>query len=122
MVLVTDGNLTFPLAATMDAAFGFQGGKAAVVVGIGYVTDDPMELLTLRTRDLTPPTPLSAIPHRPGLPPTKGEDYGGSENFYRFLMEELLPAFAGRIAQTPKVVSQLRHFKPLDLLEQSFRA
>jgi pimeloyl-ACP methyl ester carboxylesterase len=78
----------------MDAAFGFQGGKAAVVVGIGYVTDDPMELLTLRTRDLTPPTPLSAIPHRPGLPPTKREDYGGSEDFYRFLMEELLPAIA----------------------------
>ena len=53
-----------------------------------------MELVTLRTRDLTPPTPLSGIPHRPGLPPIKLEDYGGSEHFYRFLMEELLPAFA----------------------------
>jgi predicted alpha/beta superfamily hydrolase len=94
VVLVTDGNLTFPLAATMDAAFGFQGGNSAVLVGIGYATDDPMELLTLRTRDLTPPTPLSGIPHKPGLPPIKLEDYGGSENFYGFLMEELLPAIA----------------------------
>jgi len=53
-----------------------------------------MELVTLRTRDLTPPTPLSGISYRPGLPPIKLEDYGGSEHFYRFLMEELLPAFA----------------------------
>jgi len=93
-VVLTDGNLSFPLAATMDAAFALGGGKAALVVGVGYATDDPLKLVSLRTRDLTPPTPLSGIPHRPGQPPINLEDYGGSENFYRFLIEELRPTIS----------------------------
>jgi predicted alpha/beta superfamily hydrolase len=97
VVVVTDGNLSFPLMATMDAAFELTG-RAALVVGVGYPTDDPTQLFSLRTRDLTPPTPLSGIPHRPGQPPIKLEDYGGAENFYRFLTEELRPAIAGAYA------------------------
>ncbi len=94
VVVVTDGNLSFPLAATMDAAFALNGGKAALVVGVGYAIDNPMKFIGLRTRDLTPPTPLSGIRQNPGQPPVKLEDYGGSENFYRFLIEELRPAIA----------------------------
>lgn len=94
VIVATDGNLSFPLMATMAAAFEL-GGKAALVVGVGYASYDPMKLFSLRTRDLTPPTPLSGIPQRPGLPPVNLEDYGGSEHFYRFLMEELRPLIAG---------------------------
>jgi predicted alpha/beta superfamily hydrolase len=94
VIVTTDGNLSFPIAATLGAAFLF-GGKAALVVGVGYATDDPFELLRLRTRDLTPPTPRSAITQNPLLPPVKHEDYGGSDNFYRFLVDELRPAIAG---------------------------
>lgn len=93
VVVVTDGNLTFPIMATLDATFALTG-NAALVVGVGYATDDPMSLFSLRYRDLTPPTPLSGIPQRPGQPPVKLEDYGGSENFYRFLIDELRPAIA----------------------------
>ena len=94
VVVATDGNMTFPIMATLDATFALTG-KAALVVGVGYAVDDPMSLFSLRNRDLTPPTPLSGIPQRPGGPPVNLEDYGGSENFYRFLIEELRPAIAG---------------------------
>jgi predicted alpha/beta superfamily hydrolase len=94
VVTVIDANMSFPIAATMAATFGL-GGKAAIVVGVGYATDDFMELVRLRNRDLTPPTPLSGIRQNPGRPPPKLEDYGGSEIFYRFLTEELRPALAG---------------------------
>jgi uncharacterized protein len=93
VMVVTDGNMTFPLMATVDATFALTG-TAALVVGVGYATDDPMSLFGLRNRDLTPPTPLSSIEQRPGQPRVKLEDYGGSELFYRFLTEELRPLIA----------------------------
>ena len=93
MVVTTDGNMTFPIMATMAATFELTG-KAALIVGVGYETDDPMDLFTLRNRDLTPPTPISNIQSRPGQPPVNIEDYGGSETFHRFLTEELRPAIA----------------------------
>jgi predicted alpha/beta superfamily hydrolase len=94
VVTVIDANMSFPIAATMAATFG-MGGKAAMVIGVGYASDDVMELIRLRNRDLTPPTPLSGIRQNPGRPAPKLEDYGGSEDFYRFLIEELRPAIAG---------------------------
>jgi uncharacterized protein len=94
LVLAVDGNMVFPIMATVDATFELTG-KAAIVVAVGYPTSDFSELMRLRTRDLTPPTPLDRIPQRPGLPPVRLEDYGGAEDFYRFLTEELMPAISG---------------------------
>jgi len=96
VVVAVDGNMTFPILATLDATFALTGGVSALVVGVGYAADnDMMQLFSLRNRDLTPPTPLSGIRANPRLPPPKVEDYGGSENFYRFLVEELRPVIAG---------------------------
>jgi predicted alpha/beta superfamily hydrolase len=94
VVVTTDGNMSFPIMATVAATFDVAG-KPAIVVGVGYPTEDPMSLFGIRNRDLTPPTPLANIPHRPGQPPVKLENYGGSEEFYRFLLEELRPTIAG---------------------------
>ena len=93
VVVVTDANMSFPIAATMAATFALSG-KAVIAVGVGYATDDVMELIRLRNRDLTPLTPLSAIRQNPGRPAPRLEDYGGSEDFYRFLVDELRPAIA----------------------------
>lgn len=98
VVVVTDANMMFPFAATLDAAFALQGGKAALIVGIGYATENYLEPFFLRTRDLTPETPLSAIQPIPGLPPPALENYGGAEAFYRFLVEELRPTIADAYA------------------------
>ena len=91
--MAVDGNMVFPIAAAVNATFALAG-KAALVVGVGYPTDAPLELMSLRTRDLTPPTPLERLPQRPHLPPPKLEDYGGDEAFLRFLLEELMPLLA----------------------------
>lgn len=92
-VVAADGNMVFPIMATVSATFALTG-SAALVVCVGYPTDDPKSLFSLRTRDLTPPTPAEGLPHKPGQPPPKPEDYGGSEDFYRFLTEELRPMIA----------------------------
>ncbi len=94
VVVVTDGNLMFPLAATMAAAFALRDGGTALVVGVGYPTDTAQQIRSLRSRDLTPPTPLSGIDRPPGAPPVKLEDFGGSEAFRRFLVDELRPLIA----------------------------
>ncbi len=84
--MAADGNMVFPIMATVSATFALTG-NAALVVCVGYPTDDPKSLFSLRTRDLTPPTPPEGLPQRPGQPRPKPEDYGGSED--RFLTEEL---------------------------------
>ena len=90
VVFVTDGNGMFPLAAAQTALMGLAG-KGAVVVGIGYPTDDFMKPMMLRYRDLTPVTEDKTL--FPTQPPLAAADQGGaSELFYRFITEELQPA------------------------------
>jgi len=93
LVIFTDGNMSFPIAAAVGGTmFGLLGGKPVLAVAVGY--PNLFELPVMRTRDLTPPTPLDAIPSQPGLPPPVAENYGGADDFFRFLTEELKPALA----------------------------
>jgi hypothetical protein len=94
VVTMSDGNMNFPIAMVMAAMF--QQATPAMVVAVGYPTTNPLELATLRTRDLTPPTPLENIIITPGQPPAVAENYGGGPQFLRFLTEELRPLIAGR--------------------------
>jgi len=94
LFLVTDANLTFPIAATLGITHAFSGGTAPLVVGVGYAADNPVTPFLMRNRDLTPPTPVSAIKANPMFPPPKAEDHGGSDAFRRFLIEELRPLIA----------------------------
>lgn len=101
VVTVTDGNLTFPIAAAMSSTFISSDRKAALVVGVGYPAEDLLTPYRMRTRDLTPPTPLSGIRAVPGLPPPRAEDYGGGHDFLRFLTEELRPVIAASYPVNP---------------------
>lgn len=100
VVVVTDANLTFPLAATTAMALAISGDKAALVVGVGYAADDPMTPMIMRTRDLTP-TPPPEGQSIPELPPTTPENFGGAVEFRRFLVEELRPAIAAAYETNP---------------------
>ena len=100
VVVATDGNMVFPIMATVSATFSLAG-NGALVVCVGYATEEIAQLFTVRYRDLTPPTPLSGLPQRPGQPPPKLEDYGGSKEFYRFLIEELRPLIASMYQVDP---------------------
>jgi len=88
VVTLSDGNLNFPIAAAMASMFAFQGGQA-LIVGVGYATENPLELMSKRTRDLTPPTPIEAIRPQPGMPPPAAENFGGDGEFLSFLVDEL---------------------------------
>jgi predicted alpha/beta superfamily hydrolase len=79
----------FPLAAGQMSLLALAG-KGAMVVGVGYATDDFMKPMMLRYRDLTPVTEDQSL--FPTNPPLAEADQGGkSELFYRFLVEELRP-------------------------------
>lgn len=88
---VVDAQLTFPIAAAMASAFAREG-RAALVVGISYPTDDVFELIGLRKLDLTPPVP------RDESPAAQTEEHGGYQSFLSFLVDELRPVITG---QTP---------------------
>ena len=92
LLIVLDGNMTFPIAAAMAATYAFSGSPA-LVVGVGYAAS-PLELQIRRLRDLTQPTPAEAIPRRSGMAPLSTEHYGGANAFHRFLTEELRPQIA----------------------------
>ncbi len=96
VIVTSDGNMTFPIAAALSSLFGFGGVRSAIVVGVGYPTDNPAELGLTRRRDLTPPTPLEAIQPQPGWPEPRAEDFGGAEAFLDFLVNELRPLIAER--------------------------
>ena len=93
VLYVLDAFTSFPIAAS-QALLGSLGGRAPVlVVGVGYPS--VLATQTLRKRDLTPwPADPSAMD-----PGDKPSDYGGGEDFHRFMVEELRPV----IARTAKV-------------------
>jgi hypothetical protein len=93
MLVTLDGNMTFPIAATMAAMYAFSMAPA-LVVGVGYPTDNPLEMVRLRVRDLTPETPPERVPNPAGAPPVTADDIGGADLFRRFLTEELRPVIA----------------------------
>lgn len=85
VVYLIDGNTTFPIAR--DAMAG-DPAMRAVLVGIGYPTDDRGEIVALRYFDLTPQTPADLIPLAPGASPPKT---GNREAFLSFIETELKP-------------------------------
>ena len=96
VVVQLDGNLQFPIAATAALLTESSGSRPAIIVGVGYPTVDPVLGTRLRNRDLSPPTDLATVTHYPGQPEPKADDYGGADDFYGFLAEELRPALAAR--------------------------
>ena len=93
VLTVLDGNLTFPIAAATAATYAISMCPA-MVVGVGYPSADPAQMMTSRIRDLTPETPPEGLPQRPGIPALAPDAVGGAEDFHRFLIEELRPAIA----------------------------
>jgi hypothetical protein len=100
VITVTDGNMNFLPAAVMAGMFALQA-KPAIIVGVGYPSEAPFDLMRLRVRDLTPPTPLENIRPSPGLPEPTPENYGGGQLFRRFLVEELRPVIAAGWSVNP---------------------
>ena len=74
-----------------------------IVVGVGYPTDDDLEILRLRHRDYTP---TSSLPGNQALedifPETRGLfTSGGGPQFLRFLLDEVHPWVVSQFAAHP---------------------
>jgi predicted alpha/beta superfamily hydrolase len=88
VIYLTDGNAHFPLVLSA-AQRQVRDSMPCVVVGIGYPTEDPKELRTFRSFDLTPPTSAEWVAaNSKQLADLKT---GGNDQFAEFIQTELKP-------------------------------
>lgn len=88
---VLDANAMFMTA--VDAVRFQHGLIPAIVVGIGYPTDETIDQ-DRRYYDFTPLTPPERILHSATEPPVKEGGTGGEEKFFRFIQETVKPEIA----------------------------
>lgn len=87
VVYVLDGNSMFATVVQQARREALVGElEPAVIVGIGYPTDNPVTIERERIYDLSPPAKPVSLP-----PMLKGAKIGGAEDFIRFLLTELQP-------------------------------
>ena len=96
VITVLDGNLHFPLAAGLQRSLVLAGeARPAVVVGIGYPTEDLFTALTLRFQDLSLPARADWLAglgwSAPGM---SVETTGGLDTFLDVVRDEIRPALA----------------------------
>lgn len=91
VVYLIDGNTIFPIARNVLAG---NSEMEAILVGIGYPTEDRNEIVRLRYFDLTPHTPAELIPLAEGMSPPKT---GGRDAFFAFLEDRLKPEIGRRL-------------------------
>jgi predicted alpha/beta superfamily hydrolase len=101
VMFVTDGNGFFNLVADQMRVREYTDLTPAVIVGIGYPTDDLFAVVRLRMRDLIFEAPNAAfMPTFAQWAQTCGAtaaDAGGADGFHRFIVDELRPLLAGRL-------------------------
>lgn len=90
VLYVLDGDIAFATASGQVILGSLTGKGASIVVGVAY--PNFIATTTLRGRDLTPSQPNAAARATGGM--GKAEDYGGADDFHRFMMEELRPLIA----------------------------
>lgn len=73
------------------------GIDKAVIVGIGYPTEDAYDSVR-RSWDMGPPPGVTYPPHRPGGPDVRT---GGADEFLAFIEDELKPEIARRLPVDP---------------------
>jgi predicted alpha/beta superfamily hydrolase len=88
VIYLSDGNANFPLVLAA-AQRQIRDALPVIVVGIGYPTDDPVELRRHRSVDLTPPT--SAEWTAANAKPFADLETGGNGRFLDFIEHELKP-------------------------------
>ncbi len=92
VLYVLDGDIAFATASGQVILGSLTGKGASVVVGVAY--PNFIATTTLRGRDLTPSQPNAAARANMGMGKARPEDYGGADDFHRFMMEELRPLIA----------------------------
>lgn len=92
VLYVLDGNAHFGTAAETARLQSYSPGMAAaIVVAIGYPTDDRLEIEKARAFDLTLPASKDVGTLLPGMTPA---DFGGLDAFLDVLEKEIKPRIA----------------------------
>lgn len=87
VVYVLDGNAMFATVVEQTRREAQVGElKPAIVVGIGYPTDNPAQINVKRIFDLSPPVDDATLP-----PMLKGAKTGGAAELEKFLLNTLQP-------------------------------
>ena len=87
VVYVLDGNSIFATVVEQSRREALVGElKAAVIVGIGYPTDDPGVIERERIYDLSPQASAASLP-----PMLRAAKTGGADGFTKFILTELKP-------------------------------
>lgn len=87
VVYVLDGNSMFATVVEQSRREGLIGElKPAIIVGIGYPTQDPAVIERERMFDLSPPVDPATLPSM-----FKGVKTGGAAAFEKFIFDELEP-------------------------------
>ena len=98
-IYVLDGNLCLPIASSIVRTLQFVAFGAippVLCVGIGYPAD-PLEVMALRSRDLTPT--VAELP--PSPMPTDKHGLGGADRFLDALTDEVFPLVEERYRSDP---------------------
>jgi predicted alpha/beta superfamily hydrolase len=110
VIYVTDANAVF---GTLVEALNMRsrnpavsGVDPAVIVGIGYPTDQPLDL-DRRTYDLTPKVDVSTLPPKPDNSPWAKT--GGADEFLAFIQDEVKPLIAKEVKIDPARESLFGH-------------
>lgn len=88
VIYLTDGNTNFAVVQSAVQRLTLTD-LSAVVVGIGYPTDDLQEFYRLRAFDLTPPTSPEWL--KKVMPSVSANMTGGQNQFLSFIEDELKP-------------------------------
>jgi predicted alpha/beta superfamily hydrolase len=99
-IYVLDGNICLPMASSIARTMELQsmGSCAPVIcVGIGYPTDNVLDVMSLRTRDMTPvPSEMPETPMR-----IDRFGMGGASKFLDSLINEVFPFVEERFRADP---------------------
>lgn len=94
VIYLSDANGNFPIVATLARRRSPSGG-GAVVVGIGYPTEDRKEQSERRSYDLTPKANDEWLKTQPA--PRQNAKSGGNDLFLDFIEHEVKPLVESRV-------------------------
>lgn len=94
VIYLLDGNATVPMMEKVIGPNPPTPYGSAAIVGIGYPSDKPFDILR-RYRDLTPPTPPELIP--PSRDGASVIETGGRDDFLAFVETQVIPAVESRL-------------------------
>lgn len=103
VLYVMDADFEYATAAEIARLTALGGTRpSAMVVGIGYGTDDFLKFMRLRAADLTPPVSDENKQKLGKFTLFIGEESGGADALLTFMTDTLIPEIARRYPQASK--------------------